>query len=171
MHGVTKNPLSGLFDAALAQRAGQPVAMNKNKLYQNYNERKQDEEFETKKDVVRKNVLGQGMMSMFKPQQVQQNQPLAMAQTASAGGMNLGAAFKQLGLAASSQKQPSIDMLSRSLALPQTGPKPPQRNAAQMTATTGALLQERPTEFIYEYDFDENGALYFLGSFGKKRLW
>ncbi|TNV72110.1 hypothetical protein FGO68_gene17155 [Halteria grandinella] len=38
-------------------------------------------------------------------------------------------------------------------------------------ASGGGLLQERPTEFIYEYDFDENGALYFLGSFGKKRLW
>jgi hypothetical protein len=32
-------------------------------------------------------------------------------------------------------------------------------------------LAERPTEFIYEYDFDENGALFFLGSFGKKRIW
>jgi hypothetical protein len=62
-------------------------------------------------------------------------------------------------------------MLSKSLALPQTGPKPPQRNPSKMSITSGGLLQERPTEFIYEYDFDENGALYFLGSFGKKRLW
>ena len=30
---------------------------------------------------------------------------------------------------------------------------------------------ERPTEFVYQYDMDENGALYFLGSFGRKRLW
>jgi hypothetical protein len=29
----------------------------------------QDEEFETKKDVLKKNVLGQGMMSMLKGQQ------------------------------------------------------------------------------------------------------
>lgn len=62
-------------------------------------------------------------------------------------------------------------MLSKSLALPQTGPKPPQRNANQMTIGSTNLLQERPTEFLYEYDFDENGALYYLGSFGKKRLW
>jgi hypothetical protein len=26
-------------------------------------------------------------------------------------------------------------------------------------------------EFIYHHDFDENGALYFLGSFGSKRVW
>jgi hypothetical protein len=30
---------------------------------------------------------------------------------------------------------------------------------------------QQPTEFIYEYDFDENGALFFLGSFGKKKVW
>jgi len=30
---------------------------------------------------------------------------------------------------------------------------------------------ERPSEFVFDYDFDENGALYFLGSFGKKRVW
>ena len=29
----------------------------------------------------------------------------------------------------------------------------------------------QPTEFLFEYNFDEQGALYFLGSFGKKRLW
>ena len=32
------------------------------------------------------------------------------------------------------------------------------------------LYQNQP-EFIYSHDFDENGALYFLGSFGKTRLW
>jgi hypothetical protein len=32
-------------------------------------------------------------------------------------------------------------------------------------------IPARPSEFIYEYDFDENGALFYLGSFGKKRLW
>jgi len=32
-------------------------------------------------------------------------------------------------------------------------------------------FNERPTEFVYEHDFDENGALYFLGSFGKKKMW
>ena len=28
-----------------------------------------------------------------------------------------------------------------------------------------------PTEFTFQSPFDENGALYFLGSFGKRRLW
>jgi hypothetical protein len=34
-----------------------------------------------------------------------------------------------------------------------------------------STVPARPSEFIYEYDFDENGALFYLGSFGKKRLW
>ena len=41
-----------------------------------------------------------------------------------------------------------------------------------MDATGNALAKiEQPTEFLFEYNFDENGALYYLGSFGKKRLW
>jgi hypothetical protein len=32
-------------------------------------------------------------------------------------------------------------------------------------------MKERPSEFIFEYDMDENGALFFLGSFGKKRIY
>lgn len=40
-----------------------------------------------------------------------------------------------------------------------------------MTLEPAATLKDRPTEFIFDYDFDENGALYFLGSFGKKRVW
>ena len=40
-----------------------------------------------------------------------------------------------------------------------------------MQLEPASTLQERPSEFIYEYEFDENGALYFLGSFGKKRMW
>ena len=28
-----------------------------------------------------------------------------------------------------------------------------------------------PTEFIYSYDFDENGALFFLGTMGKRKPW
>jgi len=63
-----KNPMSKLFDQALAQRAGQPTVMNRNKLYSTYNERKQDEELETKKDVIRKNVLGSALGGLFKGQ-------------------------------------------------------------------------------------------------------
>lgn len=74
-----RNPLSGLFDSALAQRSGQPTQMNKGKLYANYMERKQDEEFEVKKDVVRKNVLGSGMMNLFKGGLPAQQQPAQMA--------------------------------------------------------------------------------------------
>jgi hypothetical protein len=55
-----------MFNQALAQRAGQPAMINKGKYYNNYDERVQDEEMETKKDVLKKNVLGQGMMNMFK---------------------------------------------------------------------------------------------------------
>ena len=55
-----------MFNQALAQRSNQPVHINKKKFYSNYDERKQDEEFETKKDVVRKNVLGQGVLGIFK---------------------------------------------------------------------------------------------------------
>ncbi len=39
--------------------------MNKKKFYSNYQERKDDEELETKKDVVKKGLLGVGMKSMF----------------------------------------------------------------------------------------------------------
>lgn len=30
---------------------------------------------------------------------------------------------------------------------------------------------ETPTEFCYEYDFDECGVLFFLGSSGRRKLW
>lgn len=40
-----------------------------------------------------------------------------------------------------------------------------------LTGGIGDSLHERPTEFVYEHDFDENGALYFLGSYGKKKMW
>jgi len=32
-------------------------------------------------------------------------------------------------------------------------------------------LSPPPTEFFYEYNFDENGVLYYLGTYGKKRNW
>ena len=32
-------------------------------------------------------------------------------------------------------------------------------------------MVEMPTEFRYEYDFDENGALFFLGSSGRRKIW
>ena len=35
----------------------------------------------------------------------------------------------------------------------------------------GDTLAQVPTEFVYEHDFDENGALFFLGSFGKRKMW
>ena len=28
-----------------------------------------------------------------------------------------------------------------------------------------------PSEFYFEYNFDENGILYYLGTFGKRRNW
>jgi hypothetical protein len=161
-----KNPMSKLFDQALAQRAGQPTVMNRNKLYSSYNERKQDEEFETKKDVIRKNVLGGALGGLFKGQLPPQEQTPNPA--ASLGGMLKG--LKGLkGAGAPSQQ----DLMSKSLAMSQTGARAPQKNLSKTSFSAGGtgLLNERPTEFLYEYDFDENGALFFLGSFGKKRLW
>ena len=37
--------------------------------------------------------------------------------------------------------------------------------------TIGSEIKDTNQKFIYEYDFDENGALYYLGSFGNKRIW
>ena len=28
-----------------------------------------------------------------------------------------------------------------------------------------------PEEFVYSYDFDDNGLLYFLGTYGKTKAW
>lgn len=33
------------------------------------------------------------------------------------------------------------------------------------------VLTEPPQEFFYDYNFDENGVLYYLGTFGKRRMW
>ena len=43
-------------------------------------------------------------------------------------------------------------------------PKPPQRN----TPWNESIL---PIEFIYDYDFDDNGVLFYLGSYAKTRPW
>ena len=49
--------------------------------------------------------------------------------------------------------------------------------AGPMTNTMGRnycqpqLQQAPPAEFSFEYNFDENGALYYLGSSGRSRLW
>ena len=40
--------------------------------------------------------------------------------------------------------------------------KPPQRSN---------LPPEPPSEFFFEYNFDENGVLFYLGTLGKRRLW
>ena len=33
------------------------------------------------------------------------------------------------------------------------------------------IIAQRPTEFVFQHHFDENGALYFLGTYGKRRLY
>ena len=43
--------------------------------------------------------------------------------------------------------------------------RPPQR------MNQPPALTEGPQDFVFEYNFDENGALYFLGSLGRRRLW
>lgn len=54
----------------------------------------------------------------------------------------------------------------RNMTLPghKVGPRPPQK----LNQTMASNQQKK---FSYEYDFDENGALFFLGSGGKRRLW
>lgn len=39
------------------------------------------------------------------------------------------------------------------------------------TSTALEKDDSRPSEFTYDYDFDENGVLYFLGSNGKTKVW
>ena len=40
-----------------------------------------------------------------------------------------------------------------------------------MALVAASAQPERPSEFVFDFDFDENGALYFLGSYGKKRMY
>lgn len=52
----------------------------------------------------------------------------------------------------------------------------PQSNAAQreLNVAKRPIIEtnvKTPEEFVYQYDFDDNGALYFLGSYGKTRIW
>ncbi len=73
----------------------------------------------------------------------------------------------------------------------QTIPKAPVREMFSVQAKTssispkkyapdslyGSLPQQtrvkpqRPMEFNYDHDFDENGVFYYLGTYGKKRPW
>ena len=36
---------------------------------------------------------------------------------------------------------------------------------------TQSVMFDAPSEFAFEYNFDENGVLYYLGSLGKRRNW
>ena len=36
---------------------------------------------------------------------------------------------------------------------------------------TGSLSSKGILEFNYYYDFDENGIFYYLGTYGKKKIW
>lgn len=44
--------------------------------------------------------------------------------------------------------------------------RPPQNIMATMHRN-----EPPPTEFFFEYNFDENGVLYYLGTLGKRRNW
>lgn len=54
---------------------------------------------------------------------------------------------------------------------PATGPVPPQKANTQLTVNHNNEFGQRPYEFVFKQHFDEEGALYFLGSFGKRRLY
>ena len=40
-----------------------------------------------------------------------------------------------------------------------------------MPNMTSPEIISNPTEFVYQSDMDENGAFYFLGTNGRKRLY
>jgi len=52
-----------------------------------------------------------------------------------------------------------------------SGPVAPMKPHAMQLQDARADLNKRPTEFVFQSHFDEEGALFFLGTFGKKRLW
>ena len=54
---------------------------------------------------------------------------------------------------------------------PSYGPIPPMKPHTQQIAEAAKDVNTRPYEFTFQQHFDEEGALYFLGSFGKKRLY
>ena len=54
---------------------------------------------------------------------------------------------------------------------PASGPIPPMKPHGQQLMDAHADITKGPTEFNFQSHFDEEGALFFLGSFGKKRLW
>ena len=54
---------------------------------------------------------------------------------------------------------------------PASGPIPPMKPHNQQLMDAHADFNKRPTEFTFHSHFDEEGAVFFLGSFGKKRLW
>jgi hypothetical protein len=45
-------------------------------------------------------------------------------------------------------------------------PQPQGHFTSHMTS-----VATKPTEFVHSYPFDENGALYWLGSYGKRKVW
>jgi len=54
--------------------------------------------------------------------------------------------------------------------------RPPQANAIEKEKSAAKTTQieanvRTPDEFVYSYDFDDNGALYWLGTYGKTRIW
>lgn len=57
---------------------------------------------------------------------------------------------------------PFANTMGRSMNL---NSRPPQRG------NQPPALTETPSEFVFEYNFDEYGVLYYLGSMGRRRLW
>ena len=47
----------------------------------------------------------------------------------------------------------------------------PQSQQFQQSSLKAAQTYEPPTKFFFDHNFDEKGALYYLGSLGKRRLW
>jgi hypothetical protein len=54
---------------------------------------------------------------------------------------------------------------------PGYGPMAPMQPQLLNSLPHNDVVAQRPTEFVFQHHFDENGALFFLGSYGKRRLY
>jgi len=50
-------------------------------------------------------------------------------------------------------------------------PQYSEMNKIGVDSTVNLSIANRHIEFNYQYDFDDNGALYYLGSHGKRKVW
>jgi hypothetical protein len=59
--------------------------------------------------------------------------------------------------------------IDHKLPIKRAGPMAPMKPHKQQLLDAQNDVRNKPTEFIFEEEFDENGALFYLGSMGKRR--